>query len=161
MKAPELFETVRLLLQRPRATDLEAIFTRYASDPDVTRFVAWPRHRSLADTEAFLASSDAEWDRWPAGPYILRSRVNGAVLGGTGFAFETPYRASTGYLLAKDAWGKGYATEALQAIVEIARMLGIRRLYAFCHTEHRASRRVLRRDSCGKEFCTGIPNSRT
>ena len=77
MKAPEFFETVRLVLERPRATDLEAIFIRYASDPDVTRFVAWPRHRSFADTKAFFAFSDAEWDRWPAGPYILRSRADG------------------------------------------------------------------------------------
>ena len=143
MKAPEFFETVRLVLQRPRATDIEAIFTRYASGPDVTHFVAWPRHKSLGDTEAFLAFSDAEWDRWPAGPYILRSRADGALLGSTGLAFETSYRASTGYVLAKDAWRKGYATEALQAIVEIARMVGIRRLYAICHTEHRASWRVL------------------
>jgi ribosomal-protein-alanine N-acetyltransferase len=143
MKAPEFFETDRLVLQRPRANDLEAIFVRYASDPDVTHFVAWPRHTSLADTEAFLAFSDAEWDRWPAGPYILRSRADGALLGSTGLAFETSYRASSGYVLAKDAWRKGYATEALQAIVEIARMVGIRRLYAICHTEHRASWRVL------------------
>jgi RimJ/RimL family protein N-acetyltransferase len=143
MKAPEFFETVRLVLHRPRATDIEAIFTRYASDPDVTRFVAWSRHKSLGDTEAFLAFSDAEWDRWPAGPYILRSRADGTLLGSAGLAFETSYRASTGYVLAKDAWGKGYATEALQAIVEIARTVGIRRLYAICHTEHRASWRVL------------------
>ncbi len=143
MKAPEFFETVRLVLRRPRETEVEAIFTRYASDPDVTRFMAWPRHRSLADTKAFLAFSDAEWDRWPAGPYILRSRADGTLLGSTGLAFETPFRASTGYVLAKDVWGKGYATEALQAMVDIARMVGIRRLYAICHTEHRASRRVL------------------
>jgi RimJ/RimL family protein N-acetyltransferase len=143
MKAPEFFETVRLVLQRPRATDLEAIFVRYASDPDVTRFMAWPRHRSLADTKAFLAFSDAEWDRWPAGPYLVLSGIDGKLLGSTGLAFETPYRASTGYVFAKDEWRKGYATEALHAIVEISRMVGIRRLYAICHTEHRSSWRVL------------------
>jgi hypothetical protein len=77
MRAPEFFETVRLVLQRPRPTDIEAIFTRYASDPDVTRFVAWSRHKSLGDTEAFIEFSDAEWDRCPAGPYILRSRADG------------------------------------------------------------------------------------
>ena len=96
MKAPEFFETDRLVLQRPRATDLEAIFTRYASDPDVTRFVAWPRHKSLADTEAFLAFSDAEWDRWRAGPYILRSRADGTLLGSTGLAGTTPCLALNG-----------------------------------------------------------------
>lgn len=147
LKAPERIETARLVLQPPRTTDFEAIFARYASDPDVTRFLAWPRHRSLADTQAFLAFSEAEWGRWQAGPYLLRSRADGTLLGSTGLAFETPYRASTGYVLARDAWGKGYATEALQAMVETARMVGIRRLYAICHTEHRASWRVL--EKCG------------
>jgi RimJ/RimL family protein N-acetyltransferase len=143
LKAPERVETARLFLQRPRTIDPEAIFRRYASDPDVTRFMAWPRHRSLADTQAFLAFSEAEWDRWPAGPYLVWSRADGTLLGSTGLAFETPYRASTGYVLAKDAWGKGYATEALQAMVETAHTVGVRRLYAICHTEHRASWRVL------------------
>ncbi len=143
LKAPQRIETNRLVLQPPRTTDLEAIFERYACDPEVTRFLIWPRHRSLADTQAFLSFSDGEWDRWPAGPYLVRSRADGTLLGSTGLAFETPYRASTGYVLAKDAWGRGYATEALRAIVETACNVGVRRFYAICHTEHRASWHVL------------------
>ena len=145
-------------------TDNEAIFSRYAGDPDVTRFVSWPRHKSLADTQAFFAFSEAEWDRWPAGPYLVRSLAEGTLLGSTGLSFETPYRASTGYVFAKDAWGKGYATEALQAMVQIARMVGIRRLYAMCHTEHRASWRVLEKSGFLREGVlrhhTEFPNVR-
>jgi len=147
MKALETVESVRLVLQCPQQTDAEAIFRAYASDAVVTRYVGWPRHASLADTEAFLAFSKAEWGRWPAGPYLIRSRADGALLGSTGLAFETSSRASTGYVLSRDAWGKGYATEALQAMVGVAHGVGIRRLYAICHTEHRASWRVL--EKCG------------
>ncbi len=143
MKSAERIETSRLVLERPVATDLEAIFRRYASDPDVTRFLAWSRHRSLTDTQAFFEFSEAEWNRWRAGPYLIKSRADGMLLGSTGLAFETPYRASTGYVLAKDTWRKGYATEALRALLQIAPTVGIRRLYAVCHTEHGASRRVL------------------
>ena len=49
------------------------------------------------------------------------------------------YRAMTGYVLARDAGGRGYATEALGAMVETTRTPGVRRLYALCHHEHRAS----------------------
>ena len=143
MKAPERIETARLLIRRPRAGDAEAILERYAGDPEVTRYVGWPAHRALSGTRAFLAVSDAEWSRWPAGPYLVESRSDGALLGGTGLGFETPFRASTGYIFARDAWGHGYATEALQAMVAIAPGLGIRRLYALCHADHRASARVL------------------
>ena len=61
MKALETIESARLVLQCPQHQDAESIFTMYASDPVVTRYLAWPRHESLADTEAFLAFSKAEW----------------------------------------------------------------------------------------------------
>jgi RimJ/RimL family protein N-acetyltransferase len=127
------------------------MFDRYASDPDVTRLLGWPRHESMENTRAFVAFSDAEWERWPAGPYLVESRQNGALLGGTGFGFETPARAATGYVLAKDAWGKGYATEALHAIVDVARGIGVVRLYALCHVDHAASARVLEKGGFARE----------
>jgi ribosomal-protein-alanine N-acetyltransferase len=151
LKAPERLETARLVLRRPLAADLEAIFERYASDPDVTRFLAWPRHRSLADTQTFFAFSNAEWDRWPAGPYLVCSRSDSNLLGSTGLAFETPYRASTGYVFAKDAWGNGYATEVVKAMAITASVIGVQRLYAVCHTQHHASQRVLEKSGFARD----------
>lgn len=147
VKAPERVETKRLILRKPRMEDADDIFARYASDAEVTRLLSWPRHRLLEETRAFLRYSDAEWDRWPAGPYLVESRGDGRLLGGTGFGFETLRRASTGYVFARDAWGKGYATESVQTVVEIAREIGIVRLYALCHLENRPSWRVL--EKCG------------
>jgi [ribosomal protein S5]-alanine N-acetyltransferase len=141
--------TDRLSLRRPERRDAEAIFARYASDPAVTRYVSFATHRSLDDTFSFLAYSDAEWGRWPAGPLLIESRADGSLLGGAGLLFETTHRAVTGYVLARDAWGKGYATEALNAVVDGAKRLGVRRLFAHCHTAHRASERVL--EKCGFE----------
>ena len=147
--APERVETERLVLQRPKAADVEPIFRRYASDPDVTRYLSWPVHVSIDQTRAFLTFSDDEWRRWPAGPYLAFSREDGVLVGGTGLAFETATRAATGYVLARDAWGRGLATEALQAMVDVARHAGVRRLYAICHIDHRPSARVL--EKCGFE----------
>ena len=118
MKGPERIETARLLLRRPRPADAEAIFSRYASDPGVTRYMGWPTQRSIEEARAFLERSEVEWREWPAGAYLIESRAGGALLGGTGLHFESPTRAATGYILARDAWGAGYATEALNAIVE-------------------------------------------
>ena len=147
VKAPTQVETSRLLLVQPRASDAQAIFERYASDPDVTRYLGWPRHETVAETQAFLQLCDDEWERWPAGPYLIRSRGDGQLIGGSGFHFEGPHEAATGYVLAKDAWGRGYATEALGAILTLARQIGVTRLYALCHPGHRASWRVL--EKCG------------
>jgi RimJ/RimL family protein N-acetyltransferase len=71
----------------------------------------------------------------------------GCRAGSTGLAFETTTRASTGFVLAKDAWGAGFASEALAAVVNIAAAANVRRLYALCHVRHERSVRVLER--CG------------
>jgi ribosomal-protein-alanine N-acetyltransferase len=113
----------------------------------VTRYLGWPTHRTLGDTDAFLAFCAAEWERWPAGPLLIESRTDGTLLGSTGLGFETPTQASTGYVLAHDAWGCGYATEALAAVRDRASQLGVERVYALCHPAHRASARVL--EKCG------------
>lgn len=149
----ERVETPRLILRKPMRADAEAIFRRYASDPEVTRLLGWPTHTSIRATRTFLDSSEAEWARWGAGPYLIESCEDGSLLGSTGLSFETADRAMTGYVLAKDAWGNGYATEALRATIEVARKLGVARLYALCHPENPASSRVL--EKCGF-FCEGI-----
>jgi ribosomal-protein-alanine N-acetyltransferase len=142
-RGPESIDAGRIRLRRPRADDASAIFTRYSSDPAVTRLVGWPRHTSADAARAFVEFSDAEWERSPSGPFLIEACDTGLLLGSTGLLFETPYRAQTGYVLAADAWGHGYATEALAAIVSLARIFAVRRLYALCHHEHRASARVL------------------
>jgi RimJ/RimL family protein N-acetyltransferase len=143
MKAPIHIGTARLILRQPQLSDAATIFERYASDPEVTRFLGWPRHRSVRDTEAFLQFSAQQWDRWPCGPYLIISRTDGELLGSTGLGFHAPHEAMTGYVLAKDAWGKGYATEALAALIDLAPRIGVTRLHALCHPAHRPSRHVL------------------
>jgi ribosomal-protein-alanine N-acetyltransferase len=151
--ANERVETARLILRRPRTADAAAIFAAYAGDVDVTRYLSWPRHLSLEQSRAFLAFSDDEWQRWPAGPYVIEDKRLGRLLGGTGLAFESPWCASTGYVLARDAWGRGYATEALGAMVDVGRRAGVIRLYALCHADHDGSRRVLEK---GGFTCEGL-----
>lgn len=147
MNAPHHIETLRLVLSAPTVDDAAEIFARYASDDDVTRFLSWPHHRSVQDTRAFVAFSMTEWQRWPAGPYLIRSRDDGRLLGGTGLSFDQPDEATTGYVLAKDAWGRGYATEVLWAMVDLSQQLGLARLLALCHPAHSASLHVL--EKCG------------
>ena len=144
---PAIIETPRLRLRQPVAADAPGIFRRYAGDPRVTRFLGWATHRTPADTEGFLAFCADQWERWPAGPFLIESRAAGMLRGSTGLLFETPLQAATGYVLAEDAWGRGYATEALGAMRDRAGELGLERVYALCHPQHRASARVL--EKCG------------
>jgi ribosomal-protein-alanine N-acetyltransferase len=147
MKGPIRIQTPRLVWRRPTSADATEIHARYSTDPEVTRYLGWPRHTSIDQTHLFLTYSNAQWDQWPAGPYLIEGQSGGQLLGATGLAFETPTIASTGYVLAHDAWRQGYATEALNAIVNVASELGGCRLYAVCHEGHVSSIHVLQK--CG------------
>lgn len=149
--APEQIETARLVLRRPTAADAGAIFARYAADPEVTRYLSWARHESVESVRGFLAFSDDHWQRWPAGPYLAFDRQAGTLLGSGGFLFDSPSKASTGYVLARDAWGRGFASEILAAAVALAPALGVVRLEAYCHVDHRPSRRVLEKGGFAHE----------
>jgi RimJ/RimL family protein N-acetyltransferase len=144
-----LLQTARLALRPPAPGDAERIFQALGSDPEVTRFVGWPRHKSIEDTHAFLSFSQHAWEKWPAGPLLITERGDDRVIGSTGLAFETPHRACTGFVLAREAWGSGFASEALRAMVAVAASLSARRLYALCHVQHARSVRFLER--CGFE----------
>jgi RimJ/RimL family protein N-acetyltransferase len=146
VKAPANLVTNTLVLRKPAPQDAVAIFTQYAGDPVVTRYLSWPRHRTIQETRAFLELSEAAWRHWPAGPYLIESN-DGALLGATGLSFQTPDHAAVGYVLARNAWGRGIATEALRAVIAVGAAVGVRRLCAVCHTEHAASLRVL--EKCG------------
>jgi ribosomal-protein-alanine N-acetyltransferase len=159
MKGPKSIETERLLLRKPMTSDAEVIFNRYAGDPAVTRYMSWPTHRTVTDTHAFLAWCEADWNRWPAGSYLIFSRVDQSrLLGGTGLSFQSAERAVTGYVFALDAWGRGFATEALGAMVELARNAEVNRLEAVCHVDHRNSAHVL--EKCGFH-CEGVLRGHT
>ena len=111
--APETITTERLLLRRPVAADAAAMQHSYAGDAEVTKLLGWPRHLTVDDTVAFISWSDEAWSVGPASPTsspigkkhhrVHRARRrDGAPRG-------------TGYVLARDAWGHGYATEATRA----------------------------------------------
>ena len=150
MRLPAELETPRLWLRRPARADAEAVFERYASDAVVTRYLSWPRHVSIGETRAFIDASERLWAATGVGPYLAFR--DGQLVGSTGLQLETPYRAETGYVLARDAWGQGLATELATAMVRLAfTVAGVVRLSAVCHADHAASARVLEKAGFARE----------
>ncbi len=130
----------RLTLRRPRLTDIDAVF-RYASDPDVTCFLAWSRHTVLADSEGFVQRALADWQRGQNLVWLIEDE--GGVVGSIG-ARVSAVNAGIGYVLSRASWGRGYATEALQLLSEaLTRLSPLQMLWALCAMENPASARVL------------------
>lgn len=147
---PETLVTDRLVLRRPRLDDATYVFQHWANDPDVATYMSWPRHESMATTEQVVDAWVEEWKGVSGGAFLITDRATGSVIGSTGFDLINPKLATTGYVLTKNEWGKGYATESLKAIVSLAHDLGVQRLFAYCHYEHEHSARVM--EKCDFEF---------
>jgi [ribosomal protein S5]-alanine N-acetyltransferase len=72
-------------------------------------------------------------------------KSSGEIIGSCGFARprETP-EIELGYLLARESWGKGYATEIARAAADYGfKKLGFREIIALTDVENTASQRVL------------------
>lgn len=139
----EVFETPRLLLKRPTCALAEAIYTTYGSDPRVTRYVSWPVNRSVSDVEQFLEDLAERTERGEEYAWAVHAIKNTQLLGMIGVRPNPPV-AEVGYCLAYNAWGQGYATEAMQVLLPaLWAAPEIEQVHAYCHTEHRRSARVL------------------
>ncbi|HEY2841054.1 MAG TPA: GNAT family N-acetyltransferase, partial [Pirellulales bacterium] len=144
MTFPERIETERLLLRWPTDADAEQIFVRYASDPVVTKYLTWAPHKTVDDTLTFL-----KWRRESRGQFtwIVTPRAGGPLLGGIGCRRDQ-HIVQFGYCFAREAWGRGYATEAAREMVNCwLSEPTVWRVQAFCNPINLASARVL--EKCG------------
>lgn len=110
-------ETARLLLRPLDRGDLDDFVALHA-DPEVTRFIR-PLDREAA--AARLRADEGEWRQRGHGMLAIVERDGGAFLGRCGLKRWPQFEETElGWVLRREAWGKGYATEAARACVEWA-----------------------------------------
>ncbi|TQM89745.1 GNAT family N-acetyltransferase [Roseinatronobacter monicus] len=150
-RLPDEFETTRYHLRRVREDDAPVIFDSYATDVDVTRFLGWKPHRSIADTYEFLELAAAEWDLGNGFPVVVFDHATGGFIG----MFHPKvmgHKVNYGYVLQKSAWGEGCATEVMRWLVKHALdHPTIYRAEAFCDVDHPASARVMEKAGMERE----------
>ncbi len=142
-----VLETKRLILRAPRLGDAKAV-TALANDRRIAENTARiPHPYRQADAESWIAGANAE----PEGETYLIT-LGSVVIGGCGFDIRddgpTP---EIGYWLGARHWGKGYATEAVRALIDHAfENLEYKALQSSVRVTNPASRRVL--EKCGFQW---------
>ena len=151
MELPPQFTTARLTLRKPELADAPAIFTAYAQDPAVTRFLIWRPHPDLATTHAYLEHCVAAWNATTEYCYVLTERAHATLLGMISLRVHD-WSASLGYVLARSAWGQGMMSEAAQALTEFAlQQSAMYRVWAVCDVDNTASARVMEKIGMTRE----------
>ena len=141
--APDEIHTARLLLRKPRVTNAALMFTAYAQDPAVTRYLMWRPHGNIAEAHAVIDRFLIEWERQEGFCWFLFTNDNGEMMGSIAARPEID-RFNLGFLLARPHWGNGYMPEAIVAVIEWAfTEPWVSRVSAACDMENHASARAL------------------
>lgn len=148
---PERVQTARLLAARPQPADASGLEPILA-EPAVGAWL-WPGRlggpRTAEQTAAFVRADVEWWDRAGWGPWILRDRASGEVLGRAGLCSNeidgTP-AVEVAWLLTERRWGQGLATEIARVAVRAGfEALGLTEVVAIARTDNAASLAVMRK----------------
>ena len=142
---PEL-DTERLRLRAPRLDDLDGYARMYA-DPDVMRFLenGVPLDRAAAFRS--MATHLGHWYLRGYGQWTLEERATGTFVGRAGLWQPEGWPGlEVGWTLARESWGRGYATEAGRAALDYAfNVLGADEVISVIRPDNTASIRVAER----------------
>lgn len=145
-------QTERLIVRKPRAEDAADLAVAYA-DLEVVRFIGDGSTATVAEVEAEIEEWLERWESWGMSLFSLERREDGCVLGRAGFLLWDPEtwevggsETEIGWLLAREHWGRGYATEAALALRDWAlHERGLKRLISLIAHANLGSVRVAER----------------
>jgi len=119
-KGTRELETRRLLLRPFVLHDAEVMYRNWASDDEVTKFLSWPTHRSVAETRAIL-------EQW-AGQYPEKNFYNWAIVlkelnepvGSIGAVKldDDVGLVHIGYCIGRRWWHQGITSESMARVMD-------------------------------------------
>jgi RimJ/RimL family protein N-acetyltransferase len=142
-----VLETKRLVLRAPLLVDAKAI-AALANDRRIAENTARiPHPYRVADGESWIAGTRSD----PGSEHYLITLTDGTIIGSCRLDLHDEPAPDIGYWLGTRYWGKGYATEAVRALID----------HAFTDLDHKVvhssvrvtnpdSRRVL--EKCGFQW---------
>jgi RimJ/RimL family protein N-acetyltransferase len=142
---PLVLETARLVLRQVRIEDLDP-FARMMSDPEVRRYLDG---RVIDRDEAWreMALWAGHWSLRGYGLWAAEVQETGTFVGRIGLYNPEGWPGlEVGWALAREHWGKGYATEGARAALECAfDLLGAEHVISVIHPDNARSIRVAER----------------
>jgi RimJ/RimL family protein N-acetyltransferase len=129
----------RLFLRPAFPEDCEAILAGIGEESILRNLARAPWPYTIDDARRFAARPQDQ-----RLPHFLVTLPGTGVIGSAGMS-ELEGEPELGYWIAREHWGRGYATEAAGAVLKIARTLGHRRVVAGHFADNPASGKVLRK----------------
>jgi RimJ/RimL family protein N-acetyltransferase len=138
-------ETERLILRQWREDDFED-YARICADAEVMRYLGGKPFTRL-ETWRHIAFLIGHWQLRGYGHWAVEEKSSGRVIGRLGFLNPEGWPGfEVGWTLARDSWGKGYASEGARRVLRHAfTEMGREHVISLIHPENKASIKVARR----------------
>ena len=152
-KGTQTIETSRLILRRAVREDAEAMFRNWASDPEVTKFLTWPAHGSIAVSEMVIGSWLQEYEKENYYQWMIVLKELDEPIGSISVVRQNDRveEAEIGYCIGSPWWHRGIVSEALAAVIEyLFEEVGMNRVAARHDPNNPNSGRVMRK--CGMKY---------
>lgn len=147
-------ETPRLRLRCFTADDAPAMYRNWASDPEVTRYLTWPTHKSVAETETVVLDWSEKYRSPDFYNWCMEWKETGEPIGSISVVTfsERAAWAEVGYCMARRLWGRGIMTEALTAVEDfLFAQAGFNRVQAKHDVKNPASGHVMQKTGMTRE----------
>lgn len=119
-RGTQTIETERLILRRFCMGDAQAMYDRWASDPEVTRFLTWPPHADAGVTKQLLTLWTSEYEKEDHYQWAITVKAQDDLpVGSMAVVFHDDRcrKAEVGYCIGRAWWRQGITSEALAAVI--------------------------------------------
>ena len=141
-------ETARLNLRRVRFDDLYDYYERLGSDGEVTKYLLFEPHQDIGESMASIEETLARYEEGGCYRWAIALKEDDSIIG----IFEllrfdeVTESCSFAYMLGKQWWGRGYATEAMREAFRFAiEELGVKKIIGDHMAPNAASGAVMRK----------------
>jgi ribosomal-protein-alanine N-acetyltransferase len=130
-------------MEAPTFSHVDGIYSAFASDSSVTKFLMWPPAESRVDSEAAMQARLRRIEQGEEYSWVLVLRETDDVIGNLGLTLRGD-DAELGFVIARDYWGRGLAAEACLEVISWSRSRPeIQNIWASCDPSNSQSVRVL------------------
>ncbi|MBX3280403.1 MAG: GNAT family N-acetyltransferase [Acidobacteria bacterium] len=135
----ETLETVRLLLRQWKEEDFDE-YARICADAEVMRFLGGKPFNRL-EAWRHMAFLVGHWQLRGFGHWAVEEKSSGRLIGRMGFLHPDGWPDfEVGWTLARECWGRGYATEAARRMLDCAfNEMDRDHVISLIHPDNRAS----------------------
>lgn len=140
--------TLRLKLRKLKEDDTLAMYSNWANDKDVTRFLTWDYHRNVESSKLIINMWLNEYNDNNTYRWGIELKENNELIGMIDVVhYDENNNPVIGYVIGKKYWGNGYMSEALKGVVDyLFNSVGFSLIKAEVEKENIKSQRVLEKN---------------